>query len=289
MLQIIIFRILGEHGLIPLMSEWIALSIGLPSFCSFFFHREFRNVRLILPGVMAVVDAIACPFPDDDPVGRGEAEDLRAEADLPLDVLLAKYRTPGGSAKNLRKKENFQSPVVRAKKNSSDMEAGPSSSSDTMDAKSADSCEVKAAGSSSSCLTNGLADNENNLNKERELQDSARSCSSTDGGDSSGMVTDSGSSVGGSSPCEGGTTQTACGESGDSGKSVVHVADSSTGEAGGSGGCSSSSSSSSGVCDVGSSSSGSSGQSSKFSDASSFGDVSSSSSSVSHIAKCCVV
>nr|KAG5691478.1 hypothetical protein BaRGS_026253 [Batillaria attramentaria] len=59
---------------------------------------------------------------EEDPVGRGEADVLRAEADLPLDELLAKYQTLTGSAsaKGLRKRDAFQSPMVRAKAESSD-------------------------------------------------------------------------------------------------------------------------------------------------------------------------
>ncbi|KAK7101090.1 protein phosphatase 1G-like isoform X2 [Littorina saxatilis] len=119
---------------------------------------------------------------DDDPVGRGEADDLRAEADLPLDELLAKYQTPpgGAAARNLRKKENLQSPVVGAKSSKTDPDAGPSSSTDGAGSSGGSASNA----SPSTGLTNGVADNENNLNKEKELRDSTPSQPVDGAGDS---------------------------------------------------------------------------------------------------------
>ncbi|KAL8596648.1 hypothetical protein ACOMHN_032590 [Nucella lapillus] len=151
---------------------------------------------------------------DDDPVGRGEAEDLRAEADLPLDVLLAKYKTPQGGAapvKNLRKKENVQSPAIRSKQNTAQADAGPSSTSDTPGG----SC------SNGSSLANGVADNENNQNKERELQDSAMSSSSHPDGEGRAGTGQSDASQKAASPSSSSSHKPACaGGSGDCGDVV---------------------------------------------------------------------
>lgn len=125
---------------------------------------------------------------DGDPVGHGEADVLRAEADLPLDELLAKYQTITGNASNkaLRKREAFQSPVVRARsdgagssKADTDGEAAPCSSRDNA-ADASDNSDGPSPSSFRDRLTNGLADNENNLNKEKELQDSQKSESGED-------------------------------------------------------------------------------------------------------------
>lgn len=213
-------------------------------------------------------------------MGRGEADDLRAEADLPLDELLAKYQTPAGAAaaRNLRKKENLQSPAVKAKQNRSVEEAGPSSSTDTA-SNSSGSNSSNASSSSCARLTNGLADNENNLNKEKELQDtiSSESTDTKDGGGDAGPANVSGNSSSGKTSSK--KSPVGGDGSGYCGKSAVRVADSSSGsgDAGGSGGCSSSSA---GGCDVGSSSC-SSGQSSNKSSGPPSDGVSSSTSCVS--------
>ena len=220
---------------------------------------------------------VSCTCADDDPVGRGEADDLRAEADLPLDELLAKYQTPVGGQR-LHKKENVQSPVVKAKKSQCEDEAGPSSSTDT----ASNSSRSNSTASSTSCahLTNGLADNENNVNKERELQDTVTSESANpkDGGGDPGPASVSQNS---SSDKTSSSKKSPMGGdgSGDSKKSVVSVADSSSGsgDAGGTGGCSSSSA---GGCDVGSTTCSSGQSSSKVSNLPSDG-VSSSTSCVS--------
>lgn len=111
---------------------------------------------------------------DDDPVGRGEADALRAEADLPLDQILAKYQTSSvGATKSLRKKDVFQSPQVRAKQG---QEERAKRTAGDDEACAGSSCSSSALGEGSSSLDfsdsliNGHAENENNLNKEKELQ-----------------------------------------------------------------------------------------------------------------------
>ena len=223
-------------------------------------------------------------------MGRGEAEDLRAEADLPLDELLAKYQTPAGAAaaRSLRKKENFQSPAVKAKQGQGQGqghpeagEAGPSSSTDAAGGSNPSSSSSSGGGGGSayrsSCarLTNGLADsdNENNLNTEKELQDTvggsdvADPTNAADDPSPADVSGNSSSSADNKVPGKRSAAPEGGGGSGDSEKkSVVSVADSSSGSGdaaggsgGGGGGCSSSSPSAAeaaggGGCDVGSTS-----------------------------------
>lgn len=58
-------------------------------------------------------------FPADDPVGRGETDMLKAEADMPLEQLLAKYKSNPNieEEKNQTRQLYIQSPVIKPKEN----------------------------------------------------------------------------------------------------------------------------------------------------------------------------
>ncbi|KAK6180155.1 hypothetical protein SNE40_012355 [Patella caerulea] len=118
------------------------------------------------------------------PCIQSEADMLRAEANMPLDQLLSNYEhlPPGATTRNLRKNEQFCSPMIRSKKvvfDNSEDGPGGSSSSVQDGVSSSDSCNNNASSIVLSLdeklLTNGHADNENNLNKEKEIQDSLNS------------------------------------------------------------------------------------------------------------------
>ena len=120
-------------------------------------------------------------FLDGDPVGRTEADLLRAEADIPIEELVAKYGDGMTSipARKFKKDEKFLSPMIRPKRAT---EGAKISNEDNVN--NSNSCD-KNDNASASCsgladslvtrledkLANGHADNENNLNTEKELRE----------------------------------------------------------------------------------------------------------------------
>ncbi|XP_046346466.1 protein phosphatase 1G-like [Haliotis rufescens] len=132
------------------------------------------------------------------PVGKTEADLLRQEANMPLDELLSKYETapPGaGPLRDIRKQqgEKVLSPSIRPKKkifgdeteeadssvrsgqllgdgDSRENNANNSSEDSNVNNSSVSRCPMSA--NIEDKLINGHADNENNLNKEKEIQDS---------------------------------------------------------------------------------------------------------------------
>lgn len=102
------------------------------------------------------------------PVGKTEADMLREEAVMPLSELLAKYDgvsvLPPGTKDRL-KKENIHSPALRAKLSSSSIENGSGDASVSRQIAKDDDI-VKCLDQN---LANGHADNENNLNTEKEI------------------------------------------------------------------------------------------------------------------------
>lgn len=115
---------------------------------------------------------------DDDPDGRGEADELKAEASVPLEEVLAKYKNACESTavKNLQKKDHFQSPVLRGKRGTAGEDAGPSSPCGTSvrDAGSNQQSVPSSAAESSETglvLTNGMVDSSEACSKELPKED----------------------------------------------------------------------------------------------------------------------
>lgn len=121
-----------------------------------------------------------------DPVGRTEADLLRAEADIPIEELVAKYGDgmTSISARKFQKDkdEKFLSPMIKAKR--SQLKEGAKTSTDDSEenVNNSNSSDKNNSASSSGVvdplvtrlddkLANGHADNENNLNTEKELRE----------------------------------------------------------------------------------------------------------------------
>lgn len=113
---------------------------------------------------------------DCDPVGRTEADILRAEADIPIEELMAKYGDGmiGVPARKFKKdkEEKYLSPVIRAK------QSQPIDASKLFKSDNEESMNNDGSGDSDPLairledkLANGHADNENNLNTEKEIRE----------------------------------------------------------------------------------------------------------------------
>ncbi|GAB1601087.1 probable protein phosphatase 2C 58 isoform X1 [Argonauta hians] len=116
---------------------------------------------------------------DEEAHDENEAEMLRADANIPIEELVAKYQKQGTPQQlSNKKKKILDSPAIRSKKISSDEDA-------------VGETDVNCSNSSIAKITNGHADNENNLNTEKEFQakhsvpDSSSSSVSSDGSESS--------------------------------------------------------------------------------------------------------
>ncbi|XP_064605130.1 probable protein phosphatase CG10417 [Liolophura sinensis] len=121
------------------------------------------------------------------PASRNETDMLLAEANMPLEDVLAKYDSESGVKSQLlsvkHAKQHFQSPVIRPKcstpldKAGGDMKAYPEAAGsfeESYSSRSSHSEEAKSARISlDSKLANGHADNDNNLNIEKEISQSA--------------------------------------------------------------------------------------------------------------------
>lgn len=103
-----------------------------------------------------------CFSSDDDIHDENEAEMLRADANIPIEELVAKYQKQGTPQQlvSSKKKKIFDSPAIRPKKLASE------ASDDDAEADSG----VSSSSSSIAKITNGHADNENNLNTEKEFK-----------------------------------------------------------------------------------------------------------------------
>lgn len=100
---------------------------------------------------------------------------LRAEADMPLDELLSKYEGLVGlhAMSKKAKKEKMCSPMIKSKCPTFPSEGEPESPD------SSQACSSSVGSCSMVCeldakLANGLADNENNLNAEKEMNESCQ-------------------------------------------------------------------------------------------------------------------
>lgn len=122
------------------------------------------------------------------PASRNEADMLLAEANMPLEDVLAKYDSESSGVNSQllsvkTAKQHFQSPVIRPKcstpldKAGGDMKDFPEaagSSEEPDSSKSSLSEKAKSARVSlDSKLSNGHADNDNNLNIEKEISQSS--------------------------------------------------------------------------------------------------------------------
>ncbi|KAL5015896.1 hypothetical protein ScPMuIL_005485 [Solemya velum] len=112
------------------------------------------------------------------PVGQSETDMLRAEADMPLDELLSKYEGLVGlhAMSKKAKKEKMCSPMIKPKRPIFPSEDGEP---DSPDSSQANACSSSVGSCSMVCeldakLANGLADNENNLNAEKEMNESCQ-------------------------------------------------------------------------------------------------------------------
>ncbi|XP_046576024.1 protein phosphatase 1G-like [Haliotis rubra] len=133
------------------------------------------------------------------PVGKTEADLLRQEANMPLDELLSKYEAapPGaGPLRDIRKQqgEKVLSPSIRPKKKifgdetkeadssvrtgqllgdgDGDSRENNANSSEDSNVNNSSMSRCPMSANIEDKLINGHADNENNLNKEKEIQDS---------------------------------------------------------------------------------------------------------------------
>ncbi|XP_060085955.1 probable protein phosphatase CG10417 [Ylistrum balloti] len=103
---------------------------------------------------------------------KNEAEMLRQEADMPIEELMAQYEGGVGTPseiKNLRKKKQINSPMIRAKRPM----FGQGDDSEESDVKDNGPLEgsvipLRATADIQEKLANGHAENENNLNREKE-------------------------------------------------------------------------------------------------------------------------
>ncbi|KAL3869304.1 hypothetical protein ACJMK2_041998 [Sinanodonta woodiana] len=117
---------------------------------------------------------------DGDPMGKCEADMLRAEADMPLEELLAHYEGMTGlppKAKNLlRNKSKVSSPIIRAKKPKflKDAEGNDVDGEEEEDNDDENNSAETIVTRIDEKLANGHADNENNLNTEKEIHASAK-------------------------------------------------------------------------------------------------------------------
>lgn len=130
------------------------------------------DALLTLPSVVKELKVMAGVESDEEETPakkRSEAELLRLEADMPIEELMAKYET-GDSVQPrtriLRKKPQVNSPVIKPKRL-----PFPTESSD---ANENANTELKL----DEKVTNGHAENENNINLEKESQMSSSSSSS---------------------------------------------------------------------------------------------------------------
>ncbi|XP_029642059.1 probable protein phosphatase 2C 58 isoform X1 [Octopus sinensis] len=115
------------------------------------------------PGFYHDTPSSMCTYAADDDVhDENEAEMLRADANIPIEELVAKYQKQGTPQQLVgnKKKKIFDSPAIRPKK------LGSEASDDDAEADSG----VSSSSSSIAKITNGHADNENNLNTEKEFK-----------------------------------------------------------------------------------------------------------------------
>ena len=113
--------------------------------------------------------------PDGDPVGRTEADLLRAEADIPIEELVAKYGD-GMTSVPARKfmkdsNEKFLSPMIKAKRTGAQTDDNECEVADKNNSASSSGLADSLVTRLGDKLANGHADNENNLNTEKELRE----------------------------------------------------------------------------------------------------------------------
>ncbi|XP_053394815.1 protein phosphatase 1G-like isoform X2 [Mercenaria mercenaria] len=125
---------------------------------------------------------------DDEGMGRSERDILVAEANMPIEELMAKYSAkepPPAARLKKQPKEQFKSPMIRAKKTSK------TAAADNSDAKNNNATSTSAdpiAARLDTKLENGQTpDNDNNLNVEKELRE-AETHGATTEPDSTGDV-----------------------------------------------------------------------------------------------------
>ncbi|OWF55553.1 probable protein phosphatase CG10417 [Mizuhopecten yessoensis] len=104
---------------------------------------------------------------------KNEAEMLRQEAEMPIEELMAQYEGAGmpEEIKNLRKKKQINSPMIRAKKQY--FGQGDEKDEDLKDNVPLEGSVIplRATANIQEKLANGHAENENNLNREKEQSD----------------------------------------------------------------------------------------------------------------------
>lgn len=146
-----------------------ALEEAFLGFDSHLLTDEVQKALKVSAGLDDVLD-------DDEEKARqkNEAEMLRQEADMPIEELMAQYEGAGTPAeiKNLRKKKQINSPMIRAKRPMFG-QGDEEEESDIKDNVPLDGSVIplRATADIQEKLANGHAENENNLNREKEQSD----------------------------------------------------------------------------------------------------------------------
>ncbi|XP_033736632.1 probable protein phosphatase CG10417 isoform X2 [Pecten maximus] len=146
-----------------------ALEEAFLGFDSHLLTEEVQKALKVSAGLDDIVD-------DEEEKARqkNEAEMLRQEADMPIEELMAQYE--GGAStpaeiKNLRKKKHINSPMIRSKRPM--LGQGDDEDSDVKDNVQLEGSVIplRATADIQEKLANGHAENENNLNREKEQSD----------------------------------------------------------------------------------------------------------------------